>query len=68
MKVKFTQSCVGSDFSFPAHKVVDLPDDFALGFVRSGLAVPVEPVVEAAVEPEEQVRVATLPSPKRARR
>lgn len=68
MKIKFRQSCAGSDFTFAANHVHDFPEDFALGFIRSGLAVPVEPVVEAAVEPEENVRVATLPSPKKGRR
>lgn len=68
MKLKFKQSCVGAGFSFAIGRVVDVADDLALGFIRSGLAVPVEPVVEAAVEPDEPVRVATLPSPKKGRR
>lgn len=67
MKIQFTRSCVGQDFSFPAHAVRDLPDDFAAGFIKSGLAVPVkDEVIEAAVAPE--VERAVLPTPKKHRR
>jgi hypothetical protein len=68
MRVKFRMSVAGHKFGFASGREVDLDDDFALGFVKAGLADPVEDrVIEAAVAPEAE-RVAVLPSPKRAKK
>jgi hypothetical protein len=67
MKIKFTASCVGSDFSFAAHSTHELDDEFAGGFIRAGLAVRVEPVIEVATLPAPE-RVATIPDSKKPQR
>jgi hypothetical protein len=67
MKVKFTQSCAGIDFSFAAHSVHDLPAAAAAAFVRAGLATPVEEVRDATL-PDEGVERAVAPASKKSRR
>ena len=65
MKIKFRTSCAGNRFGFTAGKEYELEDDFALGFVKAGYAVPVvESRVEAAIAPDAE-RVAILPSLKK---
>lgn len=66
MKVKFHTSVAGTNFGYMAHREYELADDFALGFVRAGLASPVEAVTQLAVAPDAE-RMAVLPSRKTKR-